>query len=288
MDDPEHMQLEAGLYIVATPIGNLDDITLRALKILKAVDFIAAEDTRHTARLLSHHQIKGASLISYHDHNETNRTPELIDRIKRGSSVAVVSKAGTPLISDPGYRLIKMAVAHHTRIIPVPGASAAIAAISVSGLPTDSFVFEGFLPRTKGNRIKRLKELAVEKRTLIFYESPRRVLTLLKDIQTIMGDRPGVLSREMTKIYEEFVRGRLSAIISALTDRSGIRGECTLVVMGSKIKGDVAETTLRAEIELGLQNRDETLSAIAKTVAKKYGLSKNRVYEEVLRIKNEQ
>jgi 16S rRNA (cytidine1402-2'-O)-methyltransferase len=181
-----------------------------------------------------------------------------------------------------------MAVAHHTRIIPVPGASAAIAAISVSGLPTDSFVFEGFLPRTKGNRIKRLKELAVEKRTLIFYESPRRVLTLLKDIQTIMGDRPGVLSREMTKIYEEFVRGRLSAIISTLTDRSGIRGECTLVVMGGQIKGDVAETTLRAEIELGLQNRDETLSAIAKTVAKKYGLSKNRVYEEVLRIKNKQ
>jgi 16S rRNA (cytidine1402-2'-O)-methyltransferase len=288
MDDPEHMQLEAGLYIVATPIGNLDDITLRALKILKAVDFIAAEDTRHTARLLSHHRIKGARLISYHDHNEISRTPELIDRIKRGSSVAVVSKAGTPLVSDPGYRLIKMAVANRTRIIPVPGASAAIAALSVSGLPTDSFVFEGFLPRTKGNRIKRLKELAVEKRTLIFYESPRRVLALLKDIQTIMGDRPGVLSREMTKIYEEFIRGRLSAIISTLTDRSGIRGECTLVVMGGEIKDDVSETTLRAEIEIGLQNRDETPSAIAKAVAKKYGLPKSRVYEEVLKIKDGQ
>jgi len=278
MDDPEHKQLEAGLYIVATPIGNLDDITLRALKILKAVDFIAAEDTRHTARLLSHHRIKGARLISYHDHNERSRTPELIDRIKRGSSVAVVSKAGTPLVSDPGYRLIKMAVSNRTRIIPVPGASAAIAALSVSGLPTDSFVFEGFLPRIKGNRIKRLKELSVEKRTLIFYESPRRVITLLKEIQTIMGDRPGVLSREMTKIYEEFIRGRISAIISALTDRSGIKGECTLAVMGSEIKNHVSEATLRAEIEMGLQNRNETISTIAKTIAKKLDLPKPRVY----------
>jgi len=286
MDDPEQMQLEAGLYIVATPIGNLDDITLRALEILKAVDFIAAEDTRHTARLLSHHGIKGARLISYHDHNERSRAPELIASIKAGASVAVVSKAGTPLVSDPGYRLVKTAIANRTRIIPVPGVSAAIAALSVSGLPTDSFVFEGFLPRVKGNRIKRLKELAVEKRTLIFYESPRRVLTLLKEIQKIMGDRPGALSREMTKLYEEFIRGRLSAIISILTERSGIKGECTLVVRGCEIKNGVSETTLRAEIEVGLQNRDATISSIAKAAAKKYGLPKPSVYKEIIKIKD--
>jgi len=286
MDEPEHMQSEAGLYMVATPIGNLDDITLRALKILKAVDVIAAEDTRYTARLLSHHRIKGARLISYHDHNERSRAPELIGRIKRGFSVALVSKAGTPRVSDPGYRLIKMAVAHRIRIIPVPGVSAAVAALSVSDLPTDSFVFEGFLPRTGGARIKRLGELAVEKRTLIFYESPRRVLTLLKEIQNIMGDRHCVLSREMTKMHEEFIRGSLSAIINTLADRSGIKGECTLVVSGGEMKGDVPEATLRTEIEIGLQNRNEAPSAIAKSVAKKYGLPKARVYEEVLKIKD--
>ncbi|MGD2011415.1 MAG: 16S rRNA (cytidine(1402)-2'-O)-methyltransferase, partial [Desulfobacterales bacterium] len=209
------------LFVLATPIGNLRDITLRALDVLLSVDFIAAEDTRHTGRLLKGRNPKGR-FISYHEHNEDKRTPLLLEKLEAGFSVAVVSNAGTPSISDPGYRLVESAAARNIPVSPVPGASAAIAALSVSGLPTDSFVFIGFLPRKQGRRTEQLTSLRNMPRTMIFYESPKRISRLLDDLLALMGDRSAVLGREMTKLHEEFLRGRLSELIALLEERSNI------------------------------------------------------------------
>ena len=219
------------LYVVTTPIGNMEDITIRALKTLDQVDLVAAEDTRHTGRLLAHHDIKN-NLISYHEHNEEVRTPVLIHRLKAGSSVALVTNAGTPAVSDPGYRLVKAAIANHIRVIPIPGVSAVIAAISAAGLPTDSFIFAGFPARKKSKRMEQLKTLANENRTLIFYESPGRILSLMEEIMNVMGNRYCVLCREMTKLHEEFLRGILSEIMDTLHQRPAVKGECTLLVKG--------------------------------------------------------
>ena len=220
------------LYVVATPIGNKDDITVRALTVFREVDLIAAEDTRKTRRFLASHDIK-SKLVSYHEHNEEKRTPQLIQKLNSGHTVALVSNAGTPLVSDPGYRLIETAISHKIDVVPIPGVSAAIAALSVAGLPTEAFVFIGFLPKKKGKRLKQLQALATGDRTLIFYESPGRILALLQDIIKIMGDRRGALAREMTKLHEEFLRGRLSEIEQNLQERTGIKGECTLLVAGN-------------------------------------------------------
>ena len=208
-DSTKNAQNKGTLYVVATPIGNMDDITLRALKILDQVDFIAAEDTRRTGKLLKYHNIKGR-LISFHEHNEKERTPLLLERIESGSSIALVSNAGTPTVSDPGYMLLRSAVEKGIKVIPVPGASAVVASLSISGLPTDSFIFIGFPAKKKLKRFKQLQELADEKRTLIFYENPGRITTFIKELVDVMGDRYGVLCREMTKLHEEFIRGRLS------------------------------------------------------------------------------
>lgn len=282
--DPKHRDNSGRLYVVATPIGNRDDITLRALNILEKVDLVASEDTRHTGRLLRYHKIK-ANLISYHEHNERERTPELIHRLKRGESVAIVSNAGTPSVSDPGYRLINEAIARSIKVIPIPGVSAAITALSVAGLPTDSFVFVGFPDRKKGKRLKQLEELANEARTIVFYESPKRILSLMEDLMMTMGDRYGVLSREMTKIHEEFIRGFLSEIIQTLKTRPVIKGECTLLVSGYKKDEDVSMETIRSEIKKGLEIKRSSLSDLAKEIAKKYSIPKNMVYEEALKIK---
>jgi 16S rRNA (cytidine1402-2'-O)-methyltransferase len=282
--DSQHKPGE--LYVVATPIGNLDDITLRALKVLAQVDLIAAEDTRHTGRLLAHHQIKGR-FISYHEHNEAARTPELIARLKTGSLVALVSNAGTPSVSDPGFRLIQAAIEHGINVIPIPGASAVIAALSAAGLPTDSFVFVGFPAPKKARRLKQLEQLAREPRTIVFYESPRRMLTFLQEIITMMGDRYGVLGREMTKLHEEFVRGPLSEILGRMQARPAVKGECTLLVTGYQETRDESLETIRNEIIKQLETSDSSLRDLAKTIAEKYGLSKNRVYEEALKIKAE-
>ncbi len=203
------------LYVVGTPIGNRDDITLRALNILRQVDLIAAEDTRKTRRFLESHDIK-SNLISYHEHNEAERTPKLITKLKKGISIALVSNAGTPTVSDPGYQLITAALADNLNVIPIPGVSAATAALCVAGLPTNSYVFLGFPAKKKAKRRQQLNDLASEPRTLIFYESPRRILTLLGEIQEAMGDRYVVLAREMTKLHEEFLRGQLSEIVIQL------------------------------------------------------------------------
>ena len=272
------------LYIVATPIGNRDDITIRALNILEQADTIAAEDTRHTGRFLSHHKIKG-NLVSYHEHNEKKRISSLIKKLKEGLSVALVSSAGTPSVSDPGYCLIKSAIASNIKVVPIPGVSAAITALSAAGLPTDSFVFIGFLSKIKNKRFKQLKELASEQRTMIFYESPKRILKLLDEIKLIIGDRYGVLSREMTKLHEEFIRGSISEIFQNLKAKAAIKGEITLLVKGY-IKGtNVPLEIVNQKIKNNLESADNKISSFAKQIAIKYGLPKSQVYEMALKIK---
>ena len=279
------MQEKTGkLYVVATPIGNKDDITLRALRVLGEVDFVAAEDTRHTGRFLAHHKIK-SRLISYHEHNEAERTPDLLKKLMDGSSIAVVSNAGTPSVSDPGYRLVKAAIDSGIMVIPIPGVSAAITALSAAGLPIDSFVFMGFPARKKGKRLKQLSGLANENKTIVFYESPRRILNLIEEIIIIMGDRYCVLSREMTKLHEEFVRGNLSEILSNMQQRPNVKGECTLLVMGREGDEDISMETIRIEIKKEFKVPGSRPSDIAKGIAKKYKLPKNKVYKETLKIK---
>jgi 16S rRNA (cytidine1402-2'-O)-methyltransferase len=221
---------EGTLYIVSTPIGNLEDITLRALRILKEVALIAAEDTRHTGLLLKHFGVR-TPLISYFEGNELKRKDYLLSRLKQGDRIALVSDAGTPGISDPGFRLIRWAVENGIRVVPVPGPAAAIAALSVSGLPTDAFLFKGFLPHKSKKRRDLLKELSETRETLIFYESPHRVLETLADILEILGDREIVLTRELTKMHEEILRGRVSEVLGRIGEKK-LRGEITLVVSG--------------------------------------------------------
>ena len=274
------------LYVVATPIGNRDDITLRALNVLREVDLIAAEDTRKTRRFLEMHALK-SSLISYHEHNEAERTPKLIAQLKKGLSIALASNAGTPTVSDPGYCLITTALADHLNVIPIPGVSAVTTALSVAGLPTDSFVFMGFPAKKKSKRRQQLSDLASETRTLIFYESPRRILTFLGEINAAMGDRYLVLAREMTKRYEEFLRGRLSEIVRQLKGRSDIKGEITLLVAGSDKPGIQSWEVVREQIRTAVMNRRDSLSEIAREIAAKTGMSRNKIYTQALKIKKE-
>jgi 16S rRNA (cytidine1402-2'-O)-methyltransferase len=281
-DEPGALGDTGTLYVVATPIGNKEDITLRALAVFREVDLIAAEDTRKTRRFLASHDIK-SKLISYHEHNEDNRTPQLIQKLKSGQHIALVSDAGTPSVSDPGYRLIEAAISSKINIVPIPGVSAAIAALSVAGLPTEAFIFVGFLSKKKGKRLKQLHALATENRTLIFYESPKRILALLQEIIETMGDRRGALAREMTKLHEEFLRGRLAEIVKSLQTRTGIKGECTLLVAGNMEKEEISREQLTREISTALQSQTLKVSELARQLSKKYQLPRKRVYEEVLR-----
>jgi 16S rRNA (cytidine1402-2'-O)-methyltransferase len=274
------------LYIVATPIGNLEDITVRALKILRDVDLIAAEDTRKSGNLLSLYRIKNR-LVSYHEHNEKRRTPELVGQLLEGTSIALVSNAGTPCVSDPGYRLVAAAVVNKISVVPVPGPSAVMTAMSAAGLPTDSFVFIGFAPKKKGKRMKLLAELAVEPRALIFFESPRRILTFLEEVVSYIGDRPAVLAREMTKLHAEFIRGSVSEILETLEAKPEIKGECTLLVGGCQKEKAVGRAVVKAEITSALEKQKGGLSDIAKTIAQKYGLSKKEVYEMALAVRGQ-
>ncbi len=221
------------LYLVSTPIGNLEDITLRALRILKEVDVICAEDTRVTGRLLKHYDISN-KLLSYHSHNERSRVPQLIRYLKEGRHLAVVSDAGTPGISDPAYRLVKEAIREDIKVIPVPGPTAAIAALVASGLPTHRFVFEGFLPRKKG-RQKKFRELCEENGTIVIYESPLRIQKTVQDIVKHCGNRYIVISREVTKKFEEFLRGYAEDILQELASRK-LKGEIVLLIAGKDFK----------------------------------------------------
>jgi 16S rRNA (cytidine1402-2'-O)-methyltransferase len=272
------------LYVVATPIGHLDDITLRALSVLRSVDLVAAEDTRTTGRLLSHHGI-AARLVSYHEHNEESRAAELLRRLREGASIALTSEAGTPGISDPGYRLVSAAAAAGIRVVPVPGAMAAAAALSAAGLPTDSFVFAGFLSKKPGRRLEQIKALASEPRTVVFYESPQRIVALIEALLPVFGDRPGAVARELTKVYEEFIRGPLSAILEDLRGRPEVKGECILLVAGRKQPETSAWEALRADIRLAIALQGRGLSELARVLALKHGLPRREVYAEAMKMR---
>jgi len=271
------------LYVVATPIGNLEDISARALSVLKQVALVAAEDTRHSGTLLSHFGIR-AELISLHDHNEAERAPLLVARLEAGESVALISDAGTPLISDPGFELVRAARAAGITVTPVPGASALIAALSVSGLPTDRFVFEGFLPAKPAARRERLAALAAETRTLVFYESVHRLKESLADMAAAFGAaRPAVLARELTKLHEQVRDGALQTLVEwAGSDPVAGKGELVLMVAGAA----AADTALDAEAERVLKTllRELPVKQAAALAAEITGLNKNPLYERALEL----
>jgi 16S rRNA (cytidine1402-2'-O)-methyltransferase len=264
------------LYIVATPIGNLGDITYRAVEILRSVDHIACEDTRQTRKLLDHLSI-AAHPISYHEHNEASRSAELLQRLESGASIALVSDAGTPLISDPGFRLVRGAVQLGVPVVPIPGVSAVITALSASALPTDSFRFCGFLPRKSGERRRLLQSLAGESATLAFYETPHRILESLEDIQEVLSDPPVVAARELTKMHEEFLRGKASEVRQTLAARDAVRGEFTLLIGKADTPAQSQVPAQQAVLQLeetGMSRMDAI-----KTVARERGLPKREVYK---------
>ena len=271
------------LYIVSTPIGNLEDITLRALKVLGSVRIIAAEDTRHTQKLLHHYDIHTPQ-TSYHDHNKEEKSAVLIAKLKEGHDIALVSDAGTPGISDPGYYLINRAIDENIKITPIPGPTASIAALSISGLPTDAFVFEGFLPAKKAARRKRLQELSSERRTMIMFETPRRASSSLEDVAEILGDRRVVLTRELTKMFEEVIRDKVSNVMEKIKGRS-LKGEITIIVEGAH--GEIIADTedLKSYLEKLMKKEGLTLKDAVSRASKDMKLPKNKVYKEALKIK---
>lgn len=269
------------LYLVATPIGNLEDITIRALKVLRSAPLVAAEDTRTTRKLFSRYRIR-AALLSYHDHSPPSRREEILVRLERGLSVALVSEAGTPGLSDPGYRLVRAALARGFRVVPVPGPAAAVAALTASGLPGDRFVFEGFLPAKAAARARRLGELAAETRTLVFYESPRRLLGALEAMREIMGDRPVVLGRELTKKFEEFIRGDLSLVIGRIREEP-VRGEVVVILSGAGETDSAPPRDPAREVEeLSARLKISRMEAI-KLVARRVGVGKSDLYRQLHR-----
>ncbi|HAC64133.1 MAG TPA: 16S rRNA (cytidine(1402)-2'-O)-methyltransferase [Cyanothece sp. UBA12306] len=273
------------LYVVGTPIGNLEDITLRAIRILKSVDLIAAEDTRHTGKLLHHFQVNTPQL-SYHQHNELSRQEELISYLQGGQTIALVTDAGMPGISDPGYELIKACITSNIPVIPIPAATAAVTALSVSGLPTDCFVFEGFLPLKGKSRSDRLTNLKSETRTLIFYESPHRLLQTLTDFAVIFGkNRLVMIGRELTKLYEELWRGTLEEAIKYYQDSRQIKGEFTLIVAGCSETSNLNLTEDQLKNELRqLLAQGMTRSQASRHLAQSTALNRRQIYNLSLEI----
>jgi 16S rRNA (cytidine1402-2'-O)-methyltransferase len=275
------------LYIVGTPIGNLEDITLRALRILKEADIIACEDTRHTQKLLSHYNI-AKTLISYHEHNEMTRSPELLIQLEQGAKIALVSDAGMPLVSDPGYRLVTLCVRHKIPVVPIPGPSAMLAALTAAGLPNEEFLFVGFLPQRTGERRRMLERLRIEERTMIFYEAPHRVAESVADAKEILGDRPACIAREVTKLHEEFLRGKLSQLAESLSERPA-RGEITLVVgppEPSAVTGQADSTqTLSDRVEELIRQAKLDRKEALKLAAKERGLTRRAAYEQLVESK---
>jgi 16S rRNA (cytidine1402-2'-O)-methyltransferase len=277
------------LYLVATPIGNLEDITLRALRILREADQIAAEDTRHTQKLLSHYEIS-RPLVSYHEHNEMTRAPELIVALEQGAKIALVSDAGMPLVSDPGHRLVSLCLRHQIPVVPIPGPSAVIAALSASGLPNEEFLFVGFLPQRSGERRRALERLRIEDRTLILYEAPHRIADCVSDAKEILGDRPACIAREITKMHEEFRRGKLSELEESLRERPA-RGEITFLIgAGEAAAGagvDSSQGLAERVDELMRQAKLDRKEAL-KLAAKERGLTRREAYERVLEEKGQE
>jgi 16S rRNA (cytidine1402-2'-O)-methyltransferase len=267
------------LYVVATPIGNLEDMTYRAVRILGEADLIACEDTRQTRKLLDHYGIQKPA-ISYHEHNEVERSAELIERMNSGASIALVTDAGTPLVSDPGYRLVKAAVENGITVYSIPGASAAITALAASGLPTDSFHFGGFLPPKPGQRLNALKALADEHSTLIFYEAPHRILEALEAVEEALGPRPVVVARELTKLHEEFLRGTAAEVRAQLAARDAVKGEITLLI--GKATAPPPDDTPIVEAVAALVRAGVPRMDAIKQVARRRGMSKREVYDQLL------
>jgi len=276
--------VETGLYLVGTPIGNLEDITLRALRVLKSVDVIACEDTRQTQKLLNHYNI-ATRTTSYHEHNEMTKAAELVKDLQEGASVALVTDAGTPGISDPGYRLISLAIRHHVPVVPIPGASAFLAALVASGLPTDSFRFSGFLPAKRGERRAVLEAIKSSPRTQVFYEAPHRIVEALQDVAEVLGEsRHVVVAREVTKLHEEFLRGRAAEVLENLKSRESVKGEITLLI-GKTEENDVATASarplsIRQRVDQIMAEEKVDEKAALKKAAKERGISKSEAYRE--------
>ena len=271
------------LYVVATHIGNLEDLTLRALRVLKEADLIAAEDTRHTRKLLSHYGIT-TPLTSYYDQIEASKAPALIEQLQGGRSIALVSDAGTPGIADPGYRLVKGAAAAGIAVVPIPGPSMLTALLSVGGLPTDRFVFEGFLPAKRSQRQKALHRLKQEERTLVLFESPHRLTDMLTDLEEICGDRQIVIGRELTKMFEEVLRGKASELRPLLHERE-IKGEVALLVAGRSAEDEPDEKLPFAEEIRLLAAEGLSLKEIAQVVSERRGIAKREVYALGIRLR---
>ena len=276
------------LYVVATPIGNLEDITLRALRVLKGVDLIACEDTRQTQKLLNHYGITTRT-ISYHEHNEMTKAAELVVDLESGANIALVTDAGMPGISDPGFRLISLAIRHHVPVVPIPGASAFLAALVASGLPTDSFRFSGFLPAKRGERKSLLESIRNSPRTQVFYEAPHRVMEALEDVIEVLGpDRHVVIAREVTKIHEEFLRGRASAVFATLHSHGDAKGEITLLIAKAEEPAQavpIARANIRERLNQLMSEENIDEKAALKKLAKEMGVSKSEAYRELQRNK---
>jgi len=271
------------LYLVATPIGNLEDITVRALRVLGEADLIACEDTRRTAKLLHHYSLKKET-ISYHEHNEMTRAPELVIRMEQGARVALVSDAGTPVISDPGHHLVALCLRHHIPVIPIPGPSAIIAALAVSGLATGEFLFVGFLPSRSGERRKALQRLAGETPTLVFYESPHRLVEMLAAALDSFGRRPTVIARELTKVHEEFLRGDLAELL-VIARRKPLRGEMTVLVGGAQpgdVPVDLPTAPLKERVEQIMREQSLPRNSALKQAARERGLTRREAYQQLL------
>ena len=271
------------LYLVSTPIGNLEDITLRALRVLKEADLIACEDTRQTRKLLDHFGIAKPT-ISYHEHNEAARAKELAEKLAAGASVALVSDAGTPLISDPGYRLVKAAIGANIPVVPIPGASAAMSALAGSGLATDSFRFCGFLPPKQTQRRKTLEALREESCTLIFYEAPHRLMESLADMEAILGERPVAIARELTKIHEEFLRGTPASVRADLAGRVSLKGEITVLIgkQEESAAGTLADQAAAEQEVRALERQGMARVEAVKQVAKARGIPRRELYRRVI------
>ncbi len=271
------------LFVVSTPIGNLEDVTLRAVNVLKDCDVIACEDTRNTRKLLARYDIE-TPLTSYHEHNEVEKSPRLLERLKNGKDVALVSDAGTPSVSDPGWRLVNLSIENNIEIVPIPGPSAVLSALVVSGLPTDSFLFLGFLPKTVGKKKELLKDVKRYPYTLVFYESARRLSRTLSLMLEILGDRNICVAREMTKLYEEVIRGSVSEVISILSEKESIKGEVTIVLEGSRERrGEISTEEIKRTLHT-MKERGTALSDAVRAVSESSGASKNSVYRIALEI----
>jgi 16S rRNA (cytidine1402-2'-O)-methyltransferase len=277
-------QIKPGtLYVVATPIGNLEDISYRAVRVLKEADLIACEDTRHTGKLLHHYGIDKPT-VSYHEHNEAARAEELVTKLIAGLNVAQVSDAGMPGISDPGYRVIKLAIERGVPVVPIPGASAVVTALAASGLPTDSFQFLGFLPARSGERRTLLESVRNAQQTTVVYEAPHRIAETMKDIVELLGaERPVVLARELTKVHEEFIRGSAAQVLHRAQEHE-LKGEITLLV-GKGAEQQTAPKDIAQRLEELMREQKLEESAALKVLAKQQGISKSEVYRELQRVK---